>query len=89
MTLASARKYLEGRWVLESFEIYQKGKPVKISATGTLSYDDMSNMKMDIRADQAGSDILRAEGVDIRDGVISTDGRTTSRPKPLPAMISS
>lgn len=76
MTLSSARKYLEGRWVLESFEIYQKGKPVKISATGTLSYDDMSNMKMDIRADQAGSDILRAEGVDIRDGVISTDGRT-------------
>ena len=76
MTLASARKYLEGRWVLESFEIYDKGKPVKITATGTLLYDDMSNLKMDIRADQASSDALRAAGIDIRDGVISTDGRT-------------
>jgi len=76
MTLSSARKYLEGRWVLESFEIYQAGKPLKITATGTLSYDDMSNLKMDIRADQSASDALRAAGIDIRDGVISTDGRT-------------
>ena len=31
---------------------------------------------MDIRADQASSDLLRAAGIDIRDGVISSDGRT-------------
>src|SRR4029450_7135438 len=31
---------------------------------------------MDIRADQTSSDILRAAGVEIRDGVISSNGRT-------------
>jgi hypothetical protein len=31
---------------------------------------------MEIRADQASSDVLRAAGVNIRDGIISTDGRT-------------
>ena len=31
---------------------------------------------MEIRADQASADLLRAAGLDIRDGVISTQGRT-------------
>ena len=34
------------------------------------------NLKMDIRADQASSDVLRAAGVDITDGVISSKGST-------------
>lgn len=76
MTLSSARRFLEGRWTLESFVLYEKGQPVTINATGTLLYDDMSNLKMDIRADQASSDKIRALGIDIRDGMISTDGRT-------------
>jgi hypothetical protein len=42
-----------------------------------LNYDDFGNLRMEIRADQASSDLLRAAGIDIRDGVISTDGRTT------------
>jgi hypothetical protein len=76
-SIASARAYLEGRWTLESFEIYPPGKPpITLKGAGTLSYDEFGNLKMDIRADQASSDVLRAAGVDIRDGVISSNGRT-------------
>lgn len=76
-TLTSARKFLEGRWVLESFEMYPPGKgAVPLKGSGTLLYDEFGNMRMEIRADQASSDMLRAAGIDIRDGVISTDGRT-------------
>jgi hypothetical protein len=76
-SLTAARKYLEGRWSLESFEVYPPGKPpIALKGSGTLSYDDFGNLKMDIRADQASADLLRAAGIDIRDGVISSDGRT-------------
>jgi hypothetical protein len=77
-TLTAARKFLEGRWTLESFEVYPPGKqPITLKGSGTLVYDDFGNLKMDIRADEASSDLLRAAGIDIRDGTISTDGRTT------------
>jgi hypothetical protein len=76
-TLTAARAYLEGRWTLESFEVYPPGKaPIVLKGSGTLTYDEFSNLRMDIRADQASSDLLRAAGVDIRDGVIATEGRT-------------
>jgi hypothetical protein len=76
-TLAEARKYLEGRWNLESFEVRPPGKPpITLKGSGVLNYDDFGNLHMEIRADQASSDLLRAAGIDIRDGVISTDGRT-------------
>ena len=76
-TLAAARKFLEGTWTLESFEVYPPGKPpVALKGSGTLVYDNMSNLRMEIRADQAAADLLRAAGLDIRDGVISTQGRT-------------
>ena len=76
-TLASARKFLEGRWVLESFEMTLAGKPpVLLKGSGTLVYDNMGNLRMEIQADAAATDLLRAGGIDIRDGVISTDGRT-------------
>ena len=76
-TLTEARKFLEGRWALESFEVRPPGKePIALKGSGVLNYDDFGNMRMEIRADQASSDLLRAAGIDIRDGVISTDGRT-------------
>ena len=75
-TLASARKFLEGRWTLESFEVHAPGKPVlELNGSGTLVYDNMSNLRMEVRADEASADVLRAAGIDIRDGLISTDGR--------------
>jgi hypothetical protein len=76
-SLTEARKFLEGRWTLESFEVYPPGKgPVALKGAGTLVYDDFGNLRMEIRADEASSDVLRAAGIDIRDGVISSDGRT-------------
>lgn len=76
-TLTAARKYLEGTWSLESFEVYPPGKaPVPLTGSGKLTYDDFGNLTMDIRADQASSDVLRASGIDIPDGVISSHGRT-------------
>jgi hypothetical protein len=76
-TLTSARSFLEGRWILESFEVHPPGKaPVLLQGSGTLVYDDSSNLTMDIRADEASADVLRAAGVDMRDGVVRTEGRT-------------
>ena len=76
-TLSEARKFLEGRWTLETFEVRPPGKPpITPKGSGVLTYDDFGNMRIEIRADQASSDLLRAAGIDIRDGVISTDGRT-------------
>ena len=77
-TVNAARKYLEGRWSLESFEFYPAGKPkVTLTGQGVLTYDDFGNLRMEIRADQAASDLLRASGIDIgNDGIVSSDGRT-------------
>jgi hypothetical protein len=75
-SLTAARKFLEGRWTLESFEVFPPGKPpVALTGQGTLSYDDFGNLRMEIRADEKSADLLRAAGIDIRDNLISTDGR--------------
>jgi hypothetical protein len=76
-TVSSARKFLEGQWTLESFQVIPPGQaPVTLGGQGTLVYDDFGNLQMEIRADEKASDLLRAAGIDIRDGVISTQGRT-------------
>jgi hypothetical protein len=76
-TLTSARNFLNGRWVLESFEVRLPNQPpVLLKGGGLLVYDDSGNLTMNIRADEKSSDILRAAGVDIRDGAIITEGRT-------------
>ena len=76
-SLADARKFLQGRWALESFEVFSAGKPtITLKGSGVLNYDDFGNMRMEIRADEASSDQLRAAGININDGVISSDGRT-------------
>jgi hypothetical protein len=77
-SLTAARKYLEGRWSLQSFDVYLPGKaPITLKGAGTLTYDAFGNLTMEIRADQAAADLLRAAGIDIRDdGIISSSGRT-------------
>ena len=76
-TLKEARKFLEGRWSLESFEVRQPGKaPIVLKGEGVLTYDDFGNLRMEIRTDQDAADLLRAAGIEIHDGKISTDGRT-------------
>ncbi len=76
-TTSAARKFLEGRWVLESIVVHPpSGKPITLNATGVLHYDGFGNMDMNIRADEASSALLRAGGIVIPDGVIATTGRT-------------
>jgi hypothetical protein len=77
VALADARKFLEGRWALESFEVRPPGRPpIVLKGQGVLTYDNFSNLRMEIRTDQATSDQLRAAGIDIREGILSTEGRT-------------
>ena len=76
-SLTEARKYLEGEWILESFEVFPPGRPpISVKGTGILIYDEFGNMRMELRTDQATGDALRPVGIDVRDGVMSTEGRT-------------
>ena len=76
-SITAARKFLEGRWTLESFEVFPPGKaPIALKGSGTLNYDHFGNLRIEIRADQQSADLLRAAGIETRDGTISSDGRT-------------
>jgi hypothetical protein len=76
-SLVAARKYLEGRWNLESLEVFPPGRPpVTLNVSGTLSYDEFGNLRMEIRPDEKAADVLRAAGVELQDGGISSSGRT-------------
>jgi hypothetical protein len=76
-SLAAAREFLKGRWLLESFEVRLPNEPiVTLKGGGILIYDEMGNLSINIRADEKSADILRAGGVDMRDGAITADGRT-------------
>ena len=57
--------------------MFPPGKaPIVVKGQGSLNYDEFGNLQIEIRADQATSDLLRAAGIDIRDGRISSEGRT-------------
>ena len=52
-SLTAARKFLEGRWTLESFEVFPPGKPpITLKGSGTLNYDEFGNLRIEIRADE-------------------------------------
>ena len=76
-SLTTARKFLEGRWSLESFQVLPPGKPsVNLKGQGTLVYDDFGNLDVQIRTDEQSADALRAAGIEIHDNMISSSGRT-------------
>jgi hypothetical protein len=76
-TLAAARKYLEGRWSLISFEILPaEGPPVRVSGAGTLTYDGFGNLEVEIRVDATTARTLEEAGIATTNGALSTSGRT-------------
>lgn len=76
-TLTAARKHLEGRWTLLSYEIVRPGEPpLRLEGEGTLRYDDFGNLAMDVRVDDDTALILEGVGIRTTDGVLSTKGRT-------------
>lgn len=76
-TLQEARKFLEGRWSLLSFEVLPPGKqPVALKGSGVLTYDDFGNLRIEIRVDEETAKALDKAGVVTERGVISSEGRT-------------
>jgi hypothetical protein len=75
-TLAAARKYLEGRWSLQSFEVFPSGQqPIRLTGAGTLTYDAYGNLDMEVRADETSAQLLAQGGIETTNGVLSTKGR--------------
>ena len=76
-TLAAARRYLEGVWALESYDLYPaSGPPITLNGTGRLTYDAFGNMKIEIQTDPATGALIRKAGIENVDGRINSDGRT-------------
>ena len=75
-TLTAARNFLEGRWSLESFQVFPAGKPpVTVKGQGTVNYDAYSNLTMDVRADAESVEALKAAGIEVVNNGFSTTGR--------------
>jgi hypothetical protein len=73
---AAARRFLEGRWSLQSFEVRPPGKPpIHLRGSGTLTYDGFGNLQIEIRVDEETAALLEAAGVRTSRGVLSTTGR--------------
>ena len=83
-SITQARKFLQGRWSLESFEVFPPGKrAITLKGSGMLNYDEFGNLRIEIRADDQVAQLLRAAGIDIQDGkdlVRRTDDRRHAEP---------
>ena len=80
-TLDAARKYLEGRWGLISYEVFPPGQPsIQLSekvGSGSLTYDAFGNLEIEIRVtDPKVAEDLERAGIPLTQGRISTTGRT-------------
>jgi hypothetical protein len=76
-TLTAARKYLEGRWGLVSFEVFPPGKPpIRVTGDGMLTYDAFGNLEARIKVPKDSALILEAAGIPTTNGAFSTSGRT-------------
>jgi len=77
-TLQGARKFLEGRWALTSFEVFPpNAEKIAVPGSGVMTYDDFGNLRMEIRTDERTAARLEGVGIFMDRGVISSDGRTT------------
>src|SRR6185295_19827243 len=76
-TLEEARNYLHGAWTLVSMEIFPPNQPsIRAAATGTMVYDDYSNMTVDVQLSPETTKLAEQNGIPAPDGLIHTTGRT-------------
>ena len=77
-SLAQARKYLEGKWTLQTLEVYPPGQgPVTMKGgSGTLTYDAYGNLTMELHFDDPMLQILKKAGVANAAPVMSSAGKT-------------
>jgi hypothetical protein len=74
---AAARRFLEGRWGLVSFEVARAGAPpLLLKGQGSLVYDGFGNLEVEIRVDPATAALLAEAGIQSSNGLVSTRGRT-------------
>src|SRR5687768_5135287 len=75
-TLTVARNLPTGGWSLESFQVVPAGKPpVTVKGQGIVNYDEYSDLTMDVRADAASVEVLKAAGIEVVNNGFSTTGR--------------
>ena len=79
-TLAAARKYLEGTWQLQTYDIMPAGRqPIRLTTEngrGTMTYDDFGNLTMDITVDEPTAKLLAAAGIPTKNGSLYSQGKT-------------
>ena len=79
-TLAAARKYLEGTWQLQTYDIMPPGRqPIRLTTDngrGTMVYDDFGNLTMDITVDEPTAKLLAAAGIPTKNGSLYSKGKT-------------
>jgi hypothetical protein len=75
-TLASARKFLQGKWTLSSLQVSSaQGKSAPIEATGTLVADEFGNLEIIYRLSDAGRKTMESLGVQVATSVLTTSGQ--------------
>ena len=75
-TLTDARSRLSGTWTLVSLDLFPPGEPpIHGAATGIMSYDEYSNLKVDLRLTPASVKLAQKIGIPMTpDGSVSTTG---------------
>jgi hypothetical protein len=75
-TITLARKRLEGRWVLQSLQVFSPdGKKADVDATGILTSDQFGGLQIEYRMSDAGQREMKGLGIASPNPIVSTEGR--------------
>lgn len=75
-TLTDARNRLTGTWTLVSLDLFPPGQPpIHDAASGIMSYDEYSNLKVDLRLTPAAVKLAQTIGIPLTpEGSLTTTG---------------
>ena len=72
----AARRFLEGRWGLLTYDIYPHKRPaIRLDGQGSLAFDRFGNLDVQIRVDPETAALLDAAGIPSANGRLSIVGR--------------